>query len=115
MDLVNLSRSTLNESVSSSATIPLEDVISDLKDLDWQECYVTSLHTFSSWKQSDSDPSPDHQEPTCASKKPEKKLRSLMQCLDGTEVVDGVSSSCASKKPGSELGPRCKRKKKSAA
>ncbi|XP_022149635.1 uncharacterized protein LOC111018022 [Momordica charantia] len=115
IDLINPSRSTLEESVSSSASIPLEDVISDLKDLDWLECCATSVVTFSSRSQNSSSPSPDHQEPTCASKKPERKLRRLVERLDQTEAAnDGVSSSCASKDLERKLGPQSKRKKTAA-
>ncbi|XP_022986041.1 uncharacterized protein LOC111483895 [Cucurbita maxima] len=113
INLVNLSRSTLKESISSSASITLEDVISDLKNLEWQECSVTSVLNFSSWKQNNSDPSPDRQEPTSASKKSGKKLRVLSECnSQEVEAIDGVSSSCASKKPGSES--QSKRKKTAA-
>ncbi|CAK9314751.1 unnamed protein product [Citrullus colocynthis] len=106
IDLINLSRSTLNESVSSSASILLEDVISDLKNLDWQECCVTSVLNFSSWKQNNSHRSPDHQKPTRASKKPGKKLRLLIECDDEEiEAINGVSSSSASKKSGGKLEP----------
>ncbi|XP_038902525.1 uncharacterized protein LOC120089183 [Benincasa hispida] len=115
IDLINLSRSTLKESISSSATIPLEAVISDLENLEWQECCVTSVLNFNSWKQNNSDPSPDHQKPTCASKKPEKKLRLPIECPgEEIEAIDGVSSSSASKKPGSILEPQSKRKKTAA-
>ncbi|KAG6570533.1 hypothetical protein SDJN03_29448, partial [Cucurbita argyrosperma subsp. sororia] len=113
INLVNLSRSTLKESISSSASITLEDVISDLKYLEWQECSVTSVLNFSSWKQNNSDTSPDRQEPTSASKKSENKLRVLSECYSQeVEAIDGVSSSCASKKPGSES--QSKRKKTAA-
>ena len=113
INLVNLSRSTLKESISSSASITLEDVISDLKNLEWQECSVTSVLNFSSWNQNNSDPSPDREEPTSASKKSGKKLRVLSECYSQeVEAVDGVSSSCASKKSGSES--QSKRKKTAA-
>ncbi|XP_022944661.1 uncharacterized protein LOC111449050 [Cucurbita moschata] len=113
INLVNLSRSTLKESISSSASITLEDVISDLKNLEWQECSVTSVLNFSSWKQNNSDTSPDRQEPTSASKKSGKKLRVLSERYSQeVEEIDGVSSSCASKKPGSES--QSKRKKTAA-
>ncbi|XP_028790471.1 uncharacterized protein LOC114746409 [Neltuma alba] len=48
LDLMDLPRSTLNQSVSASATLPLEDVIADLNELGWQECCVTSVYTLSS-------------------------------------------------------------------
>ncbi|KAL0360751.1 UNVERIFIED_CONTAM: hypothetical protein Sradi_3759600 [Sesamum radiatum] len=44
MDLMDLRRSTLRDAaVSGDACFTLEEVINDLKDLDWQECHVTSL------------------------------------------------------------------------
>ncbi|KAK4429114.1 hypothetical protein Salat_1211600 [Sesamum alatum] len=47
MDLMELHRSTLLDAgVSGDACFTLEEVINDLKDLDWQECHVTSLLTF---------------------------------------------------------------------
>ncbi|KAK4390628.1 hypothetical protein Sango_2126100 [Sesamum angolense] len=47
MDLMDLRRSTLlDASVSGDACFTLEEVINDLKDLDWQECHVTSLLTL---------------------------------------------------------------------
>ncbi|KAL3653217.1 hypothetical protein CASFOL_002898 [Castilleja foliolosa] len=46
MDLMDFRRSTLlNGGVSGDASLTLEEVIKDLKDLDWQECHVTSLLT----------------------------------------------------------------------
>ncbi|PIN17497.1 hypothetical protein CDL12_09843 [Handroanthus impetiginosus] len=46
MDLMDLHRSTLQDGgVSGDACFNLEEVINDLKDLDWQECHVTSLVT----------------------------------------------------------------------
>ncbi|KAL6566752.1 hypothetical protein OROMI_015156 [Orobanche minor] len=46
MDLMNLRRSTLlDDGVSGDACFTLKEVIQDLKDLDWQECHVTSILT----------------------------------------------------------------------
>ncbi|KAK6163351.1 hypothetical protein DH2020_000215 [Rehmannia glutinosa] len=46
MDLMDLRRSTLlHGGVSGGAGFTLEEVINDLKDLDWNECHVTSLLT----------------------------------------------------------------------
>ncbi|KAL6566742.1 hypothetical protein OROMI_015146 [Orobanche minor] len=46
MDLMNLRRSTLLDvGVSGDACFTLKEVIQDLKDLDWQECHVTSILT----------------------------------------------------------------------
>ncbi|KAF2302267.1 hypothetical protein GH714_033936 [Hevea brasiliensis] len=51
IDLLNLSRSTLGDNgVSSCAFINLEDVVSDLNDLNWQDCCVTSIQTLNSSK-----------------------------------------------------------------
>ncbi|KZV35163.1 hypothetical protein F511_06869 [Dorcoceras hygrometricum] len=44
IELMELRRSTLlNDSVSGDAPLALEEVIDDLKHLDWKECHVTSL------------------------------------------------------------------------
>ncbi|XP_073141369.1 uncharacterized protein [Henckelia pumila] len=46
MELSDLRRSTLlNDGVSGDARLGLEEVIDDLKHLDWKECHVTSLLT----------------------------------------------------------------------
>ena len=50
LDLVDPSRSTLNDNASCFAFVTLEDVILDLCDLNWQECCVTSIQTLNSWK-----------------------------------------------------------------
>ncbi|ESQ36288.1 hypothetical protein EUTSA_v10009758mg [Eutrema salsugineum] len=44
LDLLDLSRSTLKQTgVSSSATQTLDEVITDIEALKWQECCLTSL------------------------------------------------------------------------
>ncbi|XP_054811139.1 uncharacterized protein LOC129312520 [Prosopis cineraria] len=48
LELMDLRRSTLSQSVSASATLALEDVIVDLNDLGWQECCVTSVYSLNS-------------------------------------------------------------------
>lgn len=49
IDLTEPSRSTRNEeNVSSNAFMTLEEAISDLKQLNWQECCVTSIQTVNS-------------------------------------------------------------------
>ncbi|CAN6890528.1 unnamed protein product [Brassica oleracea] len=49
VDLLDLSRSTLNQtSVASSASLTLDQVISDIEALKWQECCLTSLQIISS-------------------------------------------------------------------
>ncbi|XP_027348176.1 uncharacterized protein LOC113859662 [Abrus precatorius] len=47
LDLVDLARSTLSESVSAFDAVTLEDLVADLGDLKWQECCVTSVKKFS--------------------------------------------------------------------
>ncbi|GAB2245054.1 hypothetical protein Droror1_Dr00000547 [Drosera rotundifolia] len=47
-DFTNPSRSTLGERISSQAFMTENDVIKDLADLSWQECFVTSIKTFNS-------------------------------------------------------------------
>ncbi|KAL5573713.1 hypothetical protein UlMin_023310 [Ulmus minor] len=48
LPLEDVSRSTLNESISPSEPATLEDVIGDLSGLDWQECSITSIETLNS-------------------------------------------------------------------
>ncbi|KAL0884524.1 hypothetical protein Bca101_008505 [Brassica carinata] len=51
VDLLDLSRSTLNQtavSSSSSASLTLDQVITDIETLKWQECCITSLQIISS-------------------------------------------------------------------
>ncbi|XP_068483976.1 uncharacterized protein [Phaseolus vulgaris] len=47
LDLVNVPRSTLCDSVSAFAAVALEDVVADLAELKWQECCVTSVERIS--------------------------------------------------------------------
>ncbi|TKY66772.1 hypothetical protein E2542_SST09661 [Spatholobus suberectus] len=47
LDLVDLPRSTLRESVSAFAAVALEDAVADLGELNWQECCVTSVEKLS--------------------------------------------------------------------
>lgn len=47
MELMDLHRSTLLDGgVSGDACLTLEEVINDLKSLDWQDCHVTSLLAY---------------------------------------------------------------------
>lgn len=49
MELMDPSRSTLGDSgISSDAFISLDDLIKDVKELQWQECCITSLQTINS-------------------------------------------------------------------
>jgi len=47
LDLVDVPRSTLRDSVSAFAAMTLEDVVADLAELKWQECCVTSVERIS--------------------------------------------------------------------
>ncbi|KHN33961.1 hypothetical protein glysoja_036768 [Glycine soja] len=47
LDLVDLPRSTVSESVSAFAAVALEDVVADLGELSWQECCVISVEKIS--------------------------------------------------------------------
>ncbi|KAG4980353.1 hypothetical protein JHK84_033934 [Glycine max] len=47
LDLVDLPRSTVQESMSAFAAVALEDVVVDLGELNWQECCVTSVEKIS--------------------------------------------------------------------
>ncbi|XP_058735257.1 uncharacterized protein LOC131607256 [Vicia villosa] len=46
LDLLDLPRSTLSESISAFADLTVEEAIADLADLNWQECCVTSIQKF---------------------------------------------------------------------
>ncbi|AES89772.1 uncharacterized protein [Medicago truncatula] len=46
IDLVDLPRSTLSESISVFAVLTVEEAVADLSDLNWQECCVTSIQKF---------------------------------------------------------------------
>ncbi|PON32628.1 hypothetical protein PanWU01x14_359670 [Parasponia andersonii] len=49
LSLVNPCRSTLNDRRISPLVLPtLDDVVADLNELDWQECFTTSVQTISS-------------------------------------------------------------------
>ncbi|XP_018449674.1 uncharacterized protein LOC108821125 [Raphanus sativus] len=50
VDLIDLSRSTLNQTSvsSSSASLTLDQVITDIEALKWQECCLTSLQIVNS-------------------------------------------------------------------
>ncbi|CAH8312935.1 unnamed protein product [Eruca vesicaria subsp. sativa] len=50
VDLLDLSRSTLNQTSvsSSSASLTLDQVITDIERLKWQECCITSLQIINS-------------------------------------------------------------------
>ncbi|XP_014524412.2 uncharacterized protein LOC106780631 [Vigna radiata var. radiata] len=47
LDLVDVPRSTLRDSVSPFAAVALEDVLADLAELKWQECCGTSVERIS--------------------------------------------------------------------
>jgi len=47
LDLVDIPRSTLRDSVSAFAAMSLEDVVADLAELKWQECCITSVERIS--------------------------------------------------------------------
>ena len=48
IELIDPCRSTLSQNIKSCAGMTLKQVISDLRDLNWQECCVTSLENISS-------------------------------------------------------------------
>lgn len=47
LDLVDVPRSTLRDSVSALAAVAVEDVVADLAEMKWQECCVTSMERIS--------------------------------------------------------------------
>ena len=48
IELIDPCSSTLSQNIKSCAGMTLKQVISDLRDLNWQECCVTSLENISS-------------------------------------------------------------------
>ncbi|CAI8617382.1 unnamed protein product [Vicia faba] len=46
LDLQDLPRSTLSESIFAFADLTMEEASADLSDLNWQECCVTSIQKF---------------------------------------------------------------------
>ncbi|XP_061372840.1 uncharacterized protein LOC133315260 [Gastrolobium bilobum] len=48
LDLMDLPRSTLGESISAFAVLTVEDAVADLNELNWQECCVTSIQKLCS-------------------------------------------------------------------
>ena len=48
ISLVYPCRSTLNDEISPSVSLPVETVVSDLNQLNWQECAITSVQTLNS-------------------------------------------------------------------
>ncbi|KAK2665877.1 hypothetical protein Ddye_004451 [Dipteronia dyeriana] len=53
LDLMNPSRSTLEENISPCASVALGDIMVDLNDLGWQECCITSIKTLGSGQDKD--------------------------------------------------------------
>ncbi|XP_018807791.2 uncharacterized protein LOC108981160 [Juglans regia] len=99
LDLMDPSRCTLNDNVSSLAFVALEDVIADLNELDWQECCVTSIQTLNSWK---------HSVPDSGTKQIPIKDSDRGGVSEGG---DGASSSCVvGSEPGEQRG-KSKRKR----
>ncbi|KAJ0054498.1 hypothetical protein Pint_02409 [Pistacia integerrima] len=46
LDVMDPSRSTLNENISPFASITLNHILADLNELFWQECCITSIDVF---------------------------------------------------------------------
>ncbi|XP_044465905.1 uncharacterized protein LOC123196090 [Mangifera indica] len=46
LDVMDPSRSTLNENIGPCASIHLNSILTDLNELCWQECCVTSVDVF---------------------------------------------------------------------
>lgn len=46
LDVMDPSRSTLNENIGPCASIHLNSILADLNELCWQECCVTSVDVF---------------------------------------------------------------------
>ncbi|XP_059664341.1 uncharacterized protein LOC132310133 [Cornus florida] len=82
IELMDPSRSTLEDSnISSCAFITLEEAISDLADLNWQECCVTSIQTLNSVNYELVLHNADTSKPNAKSK-PRRKIRKLKHIED---------------------------------
>ncbi|GLT94000.1 hypothetical protein SLE2022_117630 [Rubroshorea leprosula] len=97
LDLIDPSRSTLQSSISSSASITFEDIIADLNDLNWHECCVTSIKTLNSPKEiSSSLQITDLSAPQPTSK---RKPRALQVMMADTNYLNQQESYAAFIKP----------------
>ncbi|KAK4846626.1 hypothetical protein QYF36_020015 [Acer negundo] len=91
IDLMNPSRSTLEENISPCASIALGDIMVDLNDLGWQECCITSIKTLGSGQDKDEvkiNGLSSLKQSTNASKVP--KSRSIWARTESKESVSGV-------------------------
>ncbi|KAA8526295.1 hypothetical protein F0562_008502 [Nyssa sinensis] len=103
VDLIDPSRSTLEDNISSCAFITLEEVIKDLADLNWQECSVTSMQTLNSVKYDLSSQNADSLKPTSRTRKRRQRKVRRSEGVDGvitstvaTGGVGGSQSVCSS-------------------
>ncbi|XP_057956317.1 uncharacterized protein LOC131149678 [Malania oleifera] len=96
LDLIDPSRSTLDQNISSRAFISLEEVIKDIAELNPGECPVTSMQTLSSWNDSFPSQKPTVQSANRSNSKSDAEA-STLTAFHGTPHGFGgaASSSCA--------------------
>lgn len=101
IELIHPSRSTIqNDNVSSCAFIPMEVVIKDLVDLNWQECTVTSLQTLNFMNYNFS----LQNSIASTSKRKPKRSRKDLPRLEGVVDADTAIVALAAAKPSGEIG-----------
>ncbi|KAH6766267.1 hypothetical protein C2S52_017250 [Perilla frutescens var. hirtella] len=94
MELMDLHRSTLLDGgVSGDACLTLEEVINDLKSLNWQDCHVTSLLTYGAGGGGDWDVSLKRKRSRRSGKKAAKvAVDNSVISTNGTTVVAGSTT-----------------------
>lgn len=120
IELIDPRRSTLSQNIESLAVMTLKQLISDLRDLNWLECYVTSLQTISSSSGNNLDQEVGILDVELSKSKSRKK-GSKSKVVDATTVNKNASygdslsnSTVISEFPG-KLGAKRKRKMKEAS
>ncbi|KAJ4729668.1 Regulator of rDNA transcription protein [Melia azedarach] len=98
VDLMNPSRSTLRENISSAVSITLNDVMEDLKDLSWQECCVTSIKILNS-----------HQDEAKEKHNSFSELQKSTVIAKFTKPIEDASAASTSSFAGVEIGQKSKK------
>ncbi|XP_050159827.1 uncharacterized protein LOC126633293 [Malus sylvestris] len=114
--LVDPARSTLRDNISPFGITTLEDVITDLADLNWKECRVTSVETCSSWKHITFTPappvSPSHD--VVEYLQLQQSLSLVLDCIP-YGVFSAPNSASGTARPEKKLVPKRKRKRSPVA
>uniref|UniRef100_A0A1J3J2X8 DUF7787 domain-containing protein n=1 Tax=Noccaea caerulescens TaxID=107243 RepID=A0A1J3J2X8_NOCCA len=93
LDLLDLSRSTLKQiAVSPSASPTLDEVITDIETLKWQECCLTSLEIINSDELTPAVPKPKRK--SSKRKKPTKKTGNEKKSIRSVNEAAAAKSSC---------------------